>query len=69
MHMIRILLVVLGLSAFALAGVGQESQDEPESPPAAEGAPEGAPDDAVEDVFIPSEELQADEEVTFPVGI
>ena len=69
MDMIRISLVVLGLSAFALVGFGQESQEEPESPPAADGAPEGAPDEAVEDVFIPSEELQADEEVTFPVGI
>jgi hypothetical protein len=47
------------------------AQDEPEPPAEPEAESPRAPEeqDAVDDVFIPSEEIQADEEVTFPVDI
>jgi hypothetical protein len=70
MNALRILLctVVLGLIA---ASVG--AQDDA---PAPDTAPEATPPNeprgaeaADDDVFIPSEELQAEEEVTFPVDI
>jgi hypothetical protein len=41
---------------------------EPASPPAPESAPLPAPDPQ-DDVFVPTEEIAADEEVTFPVDI
>lgn len=40
---------------------------EPPPPAATEPPPEAEPED--DDVFIPTEELSADEEVTFPVDI
>ena len=76
MKTIRILLAVLGLSLAALVTTGQEAEDEPEStPPAAEEPAEEPAGDgdasrgASDDVFIPTVEVQADEEVVFPVDI
>ncbi len=82
MKTIRILLAVLGLSLAALVTTGQEAGDEPGSAPpeaeepaaepAAEPAEEPAGDasrGASDDVFIPTVEVQADEEVVFPVDI
>lgn len=81
MKAIRILLGVLGLSVAAFVTSGQEAEGEPESPPPAaeEPAPEPAAQAAEEveeaprggsdDVFIPTVEVQADEEVVFPVDI
>lgn len=81
MKTIRILLALLGLSLAALVTTGQEAEGEPESPPPAaeEPAPEPAAQSAEEaeeaprggsdDVFIPTVEVQADEEVVFPVDI
>ena len=74
---IRILLGVLGLSVAAFVTSGQEAEDEPESPPpAAEEPVEQAAEEAravprggSDDVFIPTVEVQADEEVVFPVDI
>jgi hypothetical protein len=42
-------------------------QEEPSPPPAEESEPRPAPD--ADDVFIPTEEIPVDEEVTFPVNI
>ncbi|NNC64345.1 MAG: hypothetical protein HKN84_06140 [Gammaproteobacteria bacterium] len=70
----RWLLAVLLWGALSLAVSAQESQEE--APPAAEEAPpaEPAPPQAeegrtLEEIFIPSEEIGADEEVTFPISI
>ncbi|WP_428099989.1 hypothetical protein [Candidatus Rariloculus sp.] len=70
MRMIRILLTALGLSVLALATTGQEAEDEPETPPPAAGAAaQDAPRDTADEVFVPTVEVQADEEVVFPVDI
>ena len=70
----RWLLAVVLWGALSLAVSAQESQEE--APPAAEEAPpaEPAPPQAeegrtLEEIFIPSEEIGADEEVTFPISI
>ena len=70
----RWLLAALLWGALALAVSAQESQEE--APPAAEEAPpaESPPPQAeegrtLEEIFIPSEEIGADEEVTFPINI
>ena len=46
----------------------QEPAQEPASPPANEDA-ESQPSADVDDEFVPTEEILADEEVTFPVDI
>ena len=67
------LISVLTLSLFAvLPGLAQDTEDAP--PPAAEERPAPPPSDAeeprtLEEIFIPSEEIAADEEVTFPIDI
>jgi hypothetical protein len=70
----------LGLAALALVTAGSPAQDdtpgdpepaantEPAAPPAPESAPLPSPDPD-DDVFVPTEEIAADEEVTFPVDI
>ena len=62
---------ILGLvlvSSFAVVTVAQDSEDD--APPAREAAErEAAEREAAEDVFIPTEEIPADQEVTFPVDI
>lgn len=76
MRIVRVIVLAFGILALAAPSTGVFSQDEPEvKPPPAND--EGAPreDEKVEDVnvedevFIPSEEIPADEEVTFPVNI
>jgi hypothetical protein len=64
--------LALGVLAAAVSVVsfGQES----ESPPATEGEaaeqpPETEEPRTLEEIFIPSEEIAADEEVTFPINI
>lgn len=66
------LLVALLLGALAVVAQEGESQDEaepaPQEPVAAPG--EGGEGEPVsDDSFIPSEEVQAAEELTFPVNI
>jgi len=67
MRSVRAPLVAALLGLFLSAG----AQDEPEPPAEPEAERPRAPQeqDASDDVFIPSEEIQADEEVTFPVDI
>ena len=70
----RWLLAALLWGALALTVSAQESQEE--APPAAEEAPPAEPPPpraeegrTLEEIFIPSEEIAADEEVTFPINI
>ena len=64
MPLIRMLLTLLALMALSLSSVGQDAEA-PE-----EDAPPPPPDTRpLDEIFIPSEEIAADEEVTFPVNI
>ena len=76
----RTLLALLALMALSVSSVGQESaapEDEavPAAPPAetpappAETPPLPAEPLRLDELFIPSEEIGADEEVIFPVSI
>ena len=62
--------VWVGVFAFFLVGGTALAQEAPQDPPAESpddvGADEAGPGD---DVFIPTEEVPADEEITFPVNI
>ena len=65
MPLIRMLLTLLALMALSLSSVGQDAEaPEEEAPPPP--PPDTRP---LDEIFIPSEEIQADEEVTFPVNI
>lgn len=71
MSVISKLLALLGF-ALATAGLAQESEQEDTAPPPAEEVetePERRPAPGTDDVFIPTEEIPVDEEVTFPVNI
>lgn len=70
----RLLLIALaGIAALALAQQEPAPDSSDDAPDTAEQAPgddgAGFNRDADEDVFIPTEEIPADEEVTFPVDI
>ncbi|MFL2555059.1 MAG: hypothetical protein ACJ0S4_10275 [Candidatus Rariloculaceae bacterium] len=65
MHLIRMLLTLVILLGLSLSSVGQDAEtpeDEVPLPPPPETRP-------LDEIFIPSEEIAADEEVTFPVNI
>ena len=67
MHVIRTLLALATLMALSLSSVGQDT----EAPEDEAAAPPPPPPDTrpLDEIFIPSEEIAADEEVTFPVNI
>jgi hypothetical protein len=77
----RTLLVLLALMALSVSSFGQESatpEEAPEEAPEAEAPPAAPPADTpppspetrrLDELFIPSEEISADEEVIFPVSI
>jgi hypothetical protein len=72
--MIRTQKAVLALGLFALTCAAQEAPPPERTPAPAEApppvqSPPRASTEASDDVFIPTEELAADEEVTFPVDI
>lgn len=80
MNWSRALLALLALMALSVSSLGQESaapEDEPvpaappaETPvPSAETPPPPAETLRLDELFIPSEEIAADEEVIFPVSI
>jgi hypothetical protein len=66
---------VLLLALVAGVSAAQPPEDAAPAPPPAAEQPEAEDTedadagDAADDVFIPSDEIQADEEVTFPVDI
>ena len=79
---IRRLVLATALSSFVfLNGAAQEAQSPPAADPGQsdqnrEAQPAPSPPEAqseeprtLEDIFIPSEEISADEEVTFPINI
>ncbi len=73
MNWSRTLLALLALMALSVSSVGQESaapEDEavPAAPPA-ETPPPPAETLRLDELFITSEEIDADEEIIFPVSI
>lgn len=68
MSLARKLPLLLGF-VLTMGGLAAQEgeQEEPSPPPAEESEPRPAPD--ADDVFIPTEEIPVDEEVTFPVNI
>ena len=73
-HETKTALVALALLLGAPVAIAQDEPPAtpPAAPPAAPETPPAATPDAGsddDDVFIPTEELSADEEVTFPVDI
>jgi hypothetical protein len=76
MNRLRMLAILLGFVALAATSSAQDEEPEDASPPATEDAAPPATEDAApppapnpDDVFIPTEEIPVDEEVTFPVNI
>ena len=68
MATVRTAFGIMVLTALSFSSVGQEAAPEPEATPPAESAP--PPDTRpLDEIFIPSEEIAADEEVVFPVNI
>jgi hypothetical protein len=72
---VRDLYLLIGLAVATAGLVVAQNTEEPARPPAEEPADEPASDDTdaagtdADDVFIPTEEVLADEEITFPVDI
>ena len=63
----RLLLTLPVLMTLSMSSVGQDSQaPEEEAVPEPPPGPDSRP---LDEIFIPSEEIAADEEVTFPVNI
>lgn len=69
MHVLRTLLALLVLMALSFSSVGQDTEaPEDEAEPAE--APPALPDTRpLDEIFIPTQEIGADEEVIFPVNI
>ncbi len=70
----RFLLAALLWGTLALAVSAQEAREEAppaesEAPPAEPAPPPADENRTLEEIFIPSEEIAADEEVTFPINI
>ena len=68
MRMVRTGLAIMLLTALSFASVSQEAQPEGTTPPA-EAAPPLPDTRPLDEIFIPSEEIGADEEIVFPVNI
>lgn len=77
MTIVRTGFAIMLLTAMSFSSVGQEAESEETTPPAetppaetppTESAP--APDTRpLDEIFIPSQEIAADEEIVFPVNI
>ena len=68
MRMVRTGLAIMLLTALSFASVSQEAQPQGTTPPA-ETAPQPPDTRPLDEIFIPSEEIAADEEIVFPVNI
>jgi hypothetical protein len=69
---VRDLYLLTGLAVAAAGFVAAQNTEEAPQPPQQEPTTEdadAAPGEDVDEVFIPTEEILADEEVTFPVDI
>ena len=70
MAAVRTALAIMVFTTLSFSSVGQEAEPETEAeaPPPAESARE--PDTRpLDEIFIPSQEIAADEEIVFPVNI
>ncbi|MBH97957.1 MAG: hypothetical protein CMM56_05830 [Rhodospirillaceae bacterium] len=69
MSALRSVLTIALLGVFSFASVSQETEEEPE--PHSEPAPPPPQPDTrpLDEIFIPSQEIGADEEIVFPVNI
>ncbi len=69
MHLPRTLLALLALMALSVSSVGQDAAP-PEADTTTTVAPPAPPDTRpLDEIFIPSDEIDADEDVIFPVNI
>ena len=69
MQVLRPLVAILPMLALSWSSNGQESEA-PDAEAAPAEAPPAAPDTRpLDEIFIPTQEIGADEEVTFPVNI
>ena len=72
MSIVRAGLAITLLAAMSFSSVSQEAEPEVEGaapPPPAESAPQAPDTRPLDEIFIPSEEIGADEEIVFPVNI
>ncbi len=70
MSIVRAGLAIMLLTAMSFSSVSQEAETEAEAaPPPAESAPQAPDTRPLDEIFIPSQEVGADEEVVFPVNI
>ena len=69
MHLLRTLLALLALMALSLSSVGQDAEAPEDEATPAEAPPPPPETRPLDEIFIPSEEIAADEEVIFPVNI
>ena len=71
MAAVRTALAILIFTTLSFSSVGQEAEPEAEeqAPPPAESAPQPPDTRPLDEIFIPSQEIAADEEIVFPVNI
>ena len=70
MSTVRAGLAIMLLAAMSFSSISQEAEPEVEgAAPPAESAPQAPDTRPLDEIFIPSEEIGADEEIVFPVNI
>ncbi len=72
MTIVRAGLAITLLTAMSFSSVSQEAEPEETTPPAETPPAETAPPPdtrPLDEIFIPSQEIAADEEIVFPVNI
>jgi len=72
MTIVRTGFAIMLLTAMSLSSVSQEAEPEETTPPAEAPPAESAPPPdtrPLDEIFIPSQEIAADEEIVFPVNI
>lgn len=70
MSIVRAGLAIMLLAAMSFSSISQEAESEVEgAAPPAESAPQAPDTRPLDEIFIPSEEIGADEEIVFPVNI
>ena len=68
MSFLRIILAIILLAIMSFSSVSQETESEELTAPAEPTAPQ--PDTRpLDEIFLPSQEIDADEEIVFPVNI
>ena len=68
MPVLKSVLTIMILGIMSFSSVSQETEPEQPAPPA-EPAPRQPDSRTLDEIFIPSQEVGADEEVIFPVNI